>query len=305
MTTTSSRFSSLYPLLFRPSTAAAGSGISRPLLEAATAAAALQRPPPRASFASTVRRRRTELVSRYGNAAREPPLLPSSSPPHLAGMGARLPAPEAEREKLSIERGLPEPDRSIAETPSSGSVAAAVGGVAPLGAAASSVGSPLVGSRPTLTVTPSSARAAAQTPESSVGTAQEQARTVDVGAASAPMSPGPASLAAASGDNALTKILSMDPAMARKATPTATAAGHEDESQSGVPLEKPPHMHTPPYVHHFDTYTLVQGLADKQRGGYTEKQAVTVMKAVRGLLAVNMDLARDGLVSKSDLEMVR
>jgi hypothetical protein len=62
---------------------------------------------------------------------------------------------------------------------------------------------------------------------------------------------------------------------------------------------KPPHLKTPPYVHHFDTYSLVKDLT---KSGFTEDQSVTVMKAVRGILTDNMDLARDGLVSKSNVE---
>ncbi|KAM0796798.1 hypothetical protein BDR22DRAFT_811456 [Usnea florida] len=70
------------------------------------------------------------------------------------------------------------------------------------------------------------------------------------------------------------------------------------------PSEKPEkhkaiHMHAPPYVHHFDTFTLVK---DLERGGFSEEQSVTLMKAVRGLLAVNLDVAKEGLVSKSDVE---
>lgn len=61
----------------------------------------------------------------------------------------------------------------------------------------------------------------------------------------------------------------------------------------------PPHLNTPRYVHHFDTYSLVQRLVE---GGWSEEQAVTIMKAVRLILADNMDLARDGLVSKSNVE---
>ena len=62
---------------------------------------------------------------------------------------------------------------------------------------------------------------------------------------------------------------------------------------------RPPHLQAPPYVHHFDTYTLVRSL---EKGGFTGDQAVTAMKAVRSLLAVNLELAREGLVSKSDVE---
>lgn len=64
---------------------------------------------------------------------------------------------------------------------------------------------------------------------------------------------------------------------------------------------KPPHLQAPPYVHHFDTYTLVR---DLEKGNFTEDQSVTVMKAVRSLLAVNLHIAREGLESKSDIENV-
>lgn len=62
---------------------------------------------------------------------------------------------------------------------------------------------------------------------------------------------------------------------------------------------KPPHLKTPPYVHHFDTYGLVRKLAQSQ---YTSEQSITMMKAVRQTLLTNMALAREGLVSKSNVE---
>lgn len=86
-----------------------------------------------------------------------------------------------------------------------------------------------------------------------------------------------------------------------------TAKPLETVLQMGAPtVEKPeehkaPHLQAPPYVHHFDTFTLVK---DLQGGGFTEEQSVTIMKAVRGLLAVNLDVAKEGLVSKSDVENV-
>jgi hypothetical protein len=52
-------------------------------------------------------------------------------------------------------------------------------------------------------------------------------------------------------------------------------------------------------VHHFDTYTLVKSLSN---GGFTEEQSVQMMKAIRGLLADNLDVARRALYSKSDFE---
>jgi hypothetical protein len=63
-----------------------------------------------------------------------------------------------------------------------------------------------------------------------------------------------------------------------------------------------PQLHPPPYTHHFDTWSLVR---DLEKGGFTQAQAVTAMKAVRLLLTRNMDLARDALVSKSNVENVR
>jgi len=59
------------------------------------------------------------------------------------------------------------------------------------------------------------------------------------------------------------------------------------------------HLHPPPYVHHFDSYSLVKQLSS---GGYTTNQSITSMKAVRGLLAANLDVAQSELVSKSDVE---
>ena len=60
-----------------------------------------------------------------------------------------------------------------------------------------------------------------------------------------------------------------------------------------------PHLEASPYEHHFDTYSLVQQLANE---GFSQEQAVTVMKAIRLMLAVNLDIAKEGLVSKSDTE---
>lgn len=58
-------------------------------------------------------------------------------------------------------------------------------------------------------------------------------------------------------------------------------------------------MAPPPYVHHFDTYSLVQDLAT---GGFSDKQSVTIMKAVRTILQNNLDFAKQNLTSKSDVE---
>ena len=61
-----------------------------------------------------------------------------------------------------------------------------------------------------------------------------------------------------------------------------------------------PHLEASPYEHHFDTYSLVQQLGAKE--SFKEEQAVTLMKAVRLMLAINLDVAKEGLVSKSDTE---
>ena len=66
------------------------------------------------------------------------------------------------------------------------------------------------------------------------------------------------------------------------------------------PEHRHPHLEASPYEHHFDTYSLVQQLA--KEGCFTEDQAVTIMKSVRLMLANNLDIAKEGLVSKSDVE---
>lgn len=79
------------------------------------------------------------------------------------------------------------------------------------------------------------------------------------------------------------------------------AEEHRDKAfDEHAPPVKAPHIEPPPYIHHFDTYGLVKRLTDD--GGWDQKQAITVMKAVRLMLADNTDLAKEALVSKSNLE---
>jgi hypothetical protein len=66
--------------------------------------------------------------------------------------------------------------------------------------------------------------------------------------------------------------------------------------------QQTPSMSPPKYVHHFDSYSLVKQL---QEGGYSNDQAITMMKAVRTILAHNLDMAQERLVSKSNVENVR
>lgn len=65
------------------------------------------------------------------------------------------------------------------------------------------------------------------------------------------------------------------------------------------PQEKPPHLSPAPYVHHFDTYSLV---LDLFQGGFSNPQSITIMKAVRSILQKNIDFAKQSLTSKSDVE---
>ncbi|KAI0014179.1 hypothetical protein F4779DRAFT_561047 [Xylariaceae sp. FL0662B] len=97
---------------------------------------------------------------------------------------------------------------------------------------------------------------------------------------------------------------------AGQSSPAQQQAATEAKMQESGPMEavlhmpppqatSHPHISTPPYVHHFDSYTLVKQL---EAGGYTRAQAITVMKAIRSLLAQNLDVAQEGLVSKSDVD---
>lgn len=91
-------------------------------------------------------------------------------------------------------------------------------------------------------------------------------------------------------DGAANALLQMEP-------PTSSeTSGSNGDEHKGV------HLTMPPYVHHFDTYSLVK---DVEKGGFTQDQSVTLMKAVRNLLAINLDVAKEGMVSKSDIENVR
>jgi len=97
-----------------------------------------------------------------------------------------------------------------------------------------------------------------------------------------------------------------------KAEKPTSSDGHAEEHPSKTfdehsPPIKAPHIEQPRYIHHFDTYGLVKRLSSPHTslndgGGWNEDQAITVMKAVRLMLADNTDLAKEALVSKSQLE---
>lgn len=76
---------------------------------------------------------------------------------------------------------------------------------------------------------------------------------------------------------------------------------HMGISPKEVGNHKHLHLHPSPHVHHFDTFKLVR---DLENGGFSEQQSVRLMKAVRSLLAMNLKVASESLVSKSDVENV-
>ncbi|KAK0674219.1 hypothetical protein QBC41DRAFT_342230 [Cercophora samala] len=71
------------------------------------------------------------------------------------------------------------------------------------------------------------------------------------------------------------------------------------------PTDLPPHQKPPKqtYIHHFDSYSLVKHLSSpSQPPKYTLPQSIALMKAIRALLAHNLDTAQSGLVSRSDVD---
>lgn len=95
------------------------------------------------------------------------------------------------------------------------------------------------------------------------------------------------------GGNVLEDVLHM-PSPSSFLTPS-DGSGSSSSGDDG----KPPHLSPAPYVHHFDTYSLVRDLS---KSGFTEDQSVTIMKGVRRILQNNLDFARQSLTSKSDVE---
>ncbi|KAJ0162861.1 hypothetical protein CTA2_3900, partial [Colletotrichum tanaceti] len=74
---------------------------------------------------------------------------------------------------------------------------------------------------------------------------------------------------------------------------------HMGPPEEAAAAKQHPPMSPTPYVHHFDSYSLVK---DLERGGYSKEQSITLMKAIRAILAQNLDVAQESLVSKSDVE---
>ncbi|KAL1987169.1 hypothetical protein VTN96DRAFT_4775 [Rasamsonia emersonii] len=90
-------------------------------------------------------------------------------------------------------------------------------------------------------------------------------------------------------ENPLDTVLQM-PSSSAQLTPSGV---------SGSEGRRTPPLSPPPYVHHFDTYSLVK---DLEKGGFSEGQAVTLMKAIRAILQEKLEFARRTLTSKSDIE---
>lgn len=106
-------------------------------------------------------------------------------------------------------------------------------------------------------------------------------------------SPGEASSSSTANDG------SIESSKKKRATGPMDALLHIEPPEKIRDKDKPPHLSPPPYVHHFDSYSLVKQLED---GGFSQAQAITTMKAVRALLAQNLDVAQEGLVSKTDVD---
>lgn len=108
------------------------------------------------------------------------------------------------------------------------------------------------------------------------------------------MGPPPESLSASATDANPPSATLTEPSAESSAPPTSTLS-----PSAATHTHRPPHLTPPPYVHHFDSYSLVKHLSANE---YTPKQSIQVMKAIRTILAQNLDVAQSGLVSKSDVE---
>lgn len=113
--------------------------------------------------------------------------------------------------------------------------------------------------------------------------------------------------------NALDTVLNMPSSDSTRSASSTSSSSSKDQQEPLTDLQKirkqieeeaaqrprPPHIDAPDYVHHFDTYGLVKRL---EEGGWSNAQAITIMKATRTILSENIDLARNALVSKSNVE---
>ncbi|TPX15557.1 uncharacterized protein E0L32_004255 [Thyridium curvatum] len=148
------------------------------------------------------------------------------------------------------------------------------------------------------------AAAAAAATNTSADPAKTEQRILDpppVIQLGAPTDPAPAAPSGAkkSTSGPMETILSREPPPSSSSEDQDGAVANKGGVGSNGSYRRPPHLAPPPYMHHFDSYSLVKQL---EGGGYTRAQAITAMKAVRALLAQNLEMAQAGLVSKSDVE---
>lgn len=246
---------------------------------------------PRRGLRSSTGRRQEISTQRYGTANEPPPQL------RPAPSGQQNPSNTSQKSAKSDGKSKKEKekDKSAKEVKGDAVDKSAISSTDPSTAAAPSV----------LQMGPPSSSAGAkpqQQPqkEQEQPTATEQTKQTAKSSAdstsTAQQSPAPKMLS----KNPLEAVLNMPTSSSREAAVGPSTQPYYHENAGPDPDEhRPPHISTPRYVHHFDTYGLVNRLNE---GGWSSDQAVSVMKSVRLILADNMELAREGLVSKSDVE---
>ncbi|TKX27534.1 hypothetical protein C1H76_0372 [Elsinoe australis] len=295
------RLTFLWPFLFKP----VQSGVNR----------TVPRTIRRKAHSSAIRRQDT-YPQRYGT-ANEP--LPELRNPPAAGKdkkaaesqngaksngrqkkdkSAKDKSASPTQEKDAATEAKSEPEAIQLGPPDLASAAPAVMSINPSSSTSSSTSS----SKPSSDTQPSQAppKAAQDTkPESKDArpTAQDSTTISPSPLPGPPSTPTPGPLRILS-QNPLETVLNL-PASDEHQTAQLPSQTYYHENASDPSEHRPPHISTPRYVHHFDTYSLVNRLKE---GGWSPDQAITAMKAVRLILADNIDLARDGLVSKSNVE---
>ncbi|KAK4175622.1 hypothetical protein QBC36DRAFT_331113 [Triangularia setosa] len=86
-------------------------------------------------------------------------------------------------------------------------------------------------------------------------------------------------------------------------SPPEPPSSSSPESTSTVKPNDPTKQKKQTYIHHFDSYSLVKHLSSPDDPPkYTLPQSIALMKAIRALLAHNLDIAQSGLVSRSDVD---
>ncbi|KAG8623800.1 hypothetical protein KVT40_008776 [Elsinoe batatas] len=256
------RLTFLWPFLFKP----AHIGPQRRALHSAK----------RKAHSSAVRRQEA-YPQRYGT-ANEP--IPQLQPPPPGATDKK--SLETKSDKLSVKQKKEKiaKDKDASSQPKEDDKA-------PVGPQDLTAAAPTVLSIDT--PSPSTTSQSTSSTKSSLSTSPSQSTLPDP-----PSAPSPLPLRQPP-TNPLETVLNLPASEEHQSAQIPTSYYHENATTE----EKPPHITTPRYVHHFDTYSLVRRLTD---GGWTLPQAITAMKAVRLILADNIGLARSGLVSKSQVE---